>query len=196
VARKKNKNGYGLGTFVETEMFLSKAFMSLGKRGTSKTVSCASAQMLILLLGKRGFRDKKDKKGNKGKPVRVDDNKFKLPYKELSSRGIKTGTAARGFDELLAKGFIEIINPGGAYAQDQAIYGLVDDWRFWKLGDAPVRKRTKDINRGWQGKGIKFKKKDAASNGTIHTAWNGTIPDSTHSVERNHIKKVENETRA
>jgi len=161
VSKKKKKNGYGKGTFIETKMFLSKAFMSLGKRGTTETTSCMSTQILMCFLGKRQFKYRgKDRNGVRIRE-RVDNNRFTLTYKELERYNITQPLAVRAFDELLAKGFIEKTNQGGAFKQDKAIYALVDDWQFWQPGNAPVRKRPKDIKRGWQGKGRRFKKQNS-----------------------------------
>lgn len=149
----KNKNGYGQGTFIDTRLFLSPAFMSLGQPGTAPRVSCCSAQVLILLLGKRKFGTRQDKKGSKIWE-RTDENKFTLTYKELESYGISQKRVTRAIDELLAKGFIEIINPGGLYDKDKAIYGLTDDYRKWRPGNSPIRTRSRDVQRGYQGKKI------------------------------------------
>lgn len=156
----KNKNGYGKGTFIETQMFLSPAFLSLGQAGSCKKgkksyVSSISAQLLICLLAKRQFAEVRSSKGKK-KRERIDENKFTFTYKELSSKplNLTQPRATRGLDELLAKGFIEIIDPGGAYQKHKAVYGLTDDWVFWKPGDLPIRERKKDVKRGFQGKGL------------------------------------------
>jgi len=149
---KKDKgNGYGSGTFIDSSLFLSPAYLSLGHRGTSPTVSGCSVQMLTLFLGKRQF-DKVGKKGVRGKPVRSDDNKFTLTYKELESRGISQTRATRGFDELLAKGFIKIVHQGGCYDKDKTVYALTDDYKFWRSGHLPVRVRVRDVERGFQKK--------------------------------------------
>lgn len=162
----KNKNGYGKGTFVESSIFLSKAFLSLGRAGTSEVVSCVSCQVLMLLLGKRQFGKRKDRKGN---PVRerTDDNRFTLTYKELEARDILQKMATRAIDELLAKGFIKIIDPGGAYNKHKAVYALVEDFKSWRPGDPPVRKRSRDVRRGYQGK-------------NKHNGLTGGTPTRTH----------------
>lgn len=150
---KKNKNGYGKGTFVETKLFLSPAFISLGKPGTCPVSSYASHAMLLMLLGKRQFGTVKDRKRQKVK-MRTDENKFYLTYKELDHWGITQTAATRGIDELLAKGFIKIAEQGGAYNRHKTKYALVDDWTEWQFGYPPIRERPKDIKRGYQGKGI------------------------------------------
>ena len=149
---KRNGNGYGKGTFVETRMYLSKAFINLGQRGSSDTVSSYSIPMLMMFLGKRKFSTIKEK-GQK-KQVRSDDNRFHLTYKELASHGITQPAATRAIDELLAKGFVDIVEPGGAFDKHKTVYALVEDWMKWKPGDPPMRVRPKDVKRGFQGKGL------------------------------------------
>ena len=167
----KNKNGYGKGTFIESQMFLSPAFLSLGQPRSCEHVSSISVHILICLLAKRKFAERR---GNKGKiHERVDDNKFVFTYKEMTAPPLNftQPRATRGLDELLAKGFIAIVDPGGAYEKHKALYGLVDDWQFWKPGAPPVRKRNQDAKKGFQGRGLGAVKK------TQHTP---TLPTHTH----------------
>jgi len=79
----KNKNGYGAGTFIDTKMFLSEAFLSLNGRSRKTT------QVLIMFLGKRRFSRVK----HKGQKIRMrsDENEFTLTYKEVESRNISRG---------------------------------------------------------------------------------------------------------
>lgn len=159
VAMSKDKNGYGRGTFVDASIFLSPAWMSLGCPQTGPTISSCSCQVLMLLLGKRKFGYVKDRHGQKVWQ-RTDDNRFTLTYKELETRFISAKRATRAIDELLHKGFIEIIDPGGAFNKHKAVYALTDDFLKWRPGDPrksippdpPVRKRTRDVPRGFQGK--------------------------------------------
>ncbi len=171
---KKKGNGYGKGTFVETKMFLSKAFLNLGNKGTSPTVSTASHKILMMLLGKRQYSYIKENSGNK-KRIRSDENKFTLTYKELENYGIKQNTATRGIDELLAKGFISILDPGGAFEKHKAAYALEEDYLLWypKLKQV-FRKRERDILRGYQRKN---KTKIACvDGGHPHVRQRGTPP--------------------
>lgn len=162
----KKKNGYGTGTFIDTRMFLSEAFLSLGQPGSGPFVSSVSVQILMMFLGKRQFSTTAKKNGKQVRE-RLDDNEFTLTYEEITSYGYridKNGNrvkgaitqprATRGFDELLAKGFIEIAEYGGAYEKHKSKYSLVDDWKNWKAGDDPMRLRKKDRQRGYQGKGL------------------------------------------
>ena len=147
--KKKKGNGYGKGTFIETSMFLSPAFLSLGNKGTAKKVSACSIKVLILFLGKRQYKKIPGPDGRK-KTTRIDDNKFTLTYKELESRGIKQNAATRGIDELLSKGFIQIIDPGGTFEKHKAVYSLENDFILWRPGNKPVYQRKRDILRGFQ----------------------------------------------
>jgi hypothetical protein len=150
------KNGYGSSTMVVASMFLSPAFLSLGHRGTAEVVSACSVQFLILLLGKRQF-SKKDRKGSKSRQC-LNCKALTLTYKELEARGISQQRATRCIDELLAKGFIEIIHQGGCYDKDKTVFGLVDDYLRWRPGHIPMRARERrDVLRGFQGKAKKQK---------------------------------------
>ncbi|WDP91091.1 MAG: hypothetical protein HUN04_15865 [Desulfobacter sp.] len=169
-------NGYGRGTFLETSIFLSPAFLSLGNKGTSPTVSGCSVKILILILGKRQFRRSKAKKGRE-KMVRSDDNRFTLTYKELEARGIKQGAATRGFDELLAKGFISIVDPGGAFEKHKAVYALEDKYLMWRIGHPPIYQRQRDVHRGYQNpdrRGEPNKNATLVNDGHPHTCQQGT----------------------
>ena len=175
----KNRNGYGKGTFIDTKMFLSGAFLSLGQPGSGPFVSSVSVQILMMFLGKRQYAKAKIKGQNVIE--RIDDNKFTLTYKEITSYGCrleKNGNrvkgaitqprATRGIDELLAKGFIEIAEHGGAYEKHKSKYSLVDNWMNWRIGDAPVRRRGKDCWRGFQGKKLGVLKQIIAHTNVAH----------------------------
>ena len=153
--KKKKGNGYGKGTFIETSLFLSKAFLNLGVKGTSPVTSHSSHKILMLFLLKRGFGIIKDRKGIKsGHHIRTDENRFTLTYVELESHWISQKTATRGFDELLAKGFINIVDPGGAFEKHKAVYELADNYLLWNPKQKQVfKKRERDIRRGYQAAG-------------------------------------------
>ena len=187
--KKKKGNGYGKGTFIESKIFLSPAFLSLGKRGSSHRVSYASVQVLVLLLGKRQFATVKDKKGVRVK-VRTDDNEFTLTYKELSARYIDQPQVTRAFDELLAKGFIKISDPGGTFEKHKAKYSLVEDYHNWRPGDPPIRTRARDRKQGYQGKRLGASKNNfnARLKGTPTRTFGGDTPQQDTHVWRGHPK--------
>jgi hypothetical protein len=138
------------GTWVERELFNSEAFWNL--RGKAP-------QLLIRFLGKRKQAPQKDHKGNK-KVDWVNLQSLTMTYKELENMfydpaldehfGLTQPTITRAIDELLAKGFIEVVNPGGAYQQDKAVYALSKKWTWWKPGMVQSR-RKRDVRRGFQG---------------------------------------------
>lgn len=85
------------------------------------------------------------------KKYRKDGNRLVLTYAEAESLGITRNVFIRAIDELLEKGFIEIVNPGGAYKRDKTVYALVDDYLFWRPDQEPIRTRKRDVKRGFQG---------------------------------------------
>ncbi len=131
----KKQVGKGKGTFIERDLFESDAFLAL--RGVAP-------QMLIYLLGKRFF-----KKTRRGKFCE-NQNELTLSYAELKKLGVTQPRATRGFDELLAKGFIELKHQGGAYQKDQSVYALSNQWLLWKKG-AVFSKRPTVSKKGFQG---------------------------------------------
>ena len=186
----KKGNGYGSGTFIDTSLILSPAFLSLGCRNTAPAVSSCSSQICLLFYAKRQF-GKVGRKGVKGKPTRIDDNKFTLTYKELESMGISQARATRAFDELLAKGFIEIVHQGGCFDKDKTVYALTDDFRIWRVGHDPVRVRSHDVVRGYQKKNKKRRLQAVVENQTLrtstrdtHTHVNEGHPDKRHARQR------------
>jgi hypothetical protein len=126
------------GTWIEREMFQSRAFLSL--KGFAP-------QLLILFLSKRSI----ETIGGKGKERRrcTNKNSLSVTYIEREKLGITQPRATRGLDELLAKGFLEQTHAGGAYKRDRATYGLSDKWRLWTPGII-FETRKRDVRRGFQ----------------------------------------------
>ena len=129
--------GKGKGTWVERDLFESPAFIAL--RGVAP-------QMLIYILAERIF-----KKPNKKSKTRICENEdeLKLSYIELEKLGITQPRATRGFDELLAKGFIRIEHHGGGYQKDQSIYSLSNQYLLWKKGKV-FSARPDVLKKGFQ----------------------------------------------
>ena len=135
--QNKKHIGSGKGTFVERDLFESPAYFAL---------SGVAPQMLIYLLGKRIF-----KKPNKKSKTRTCENEDHLTfsYIELKKLGITQPRGTRGFDELLAKGFIKIKHHGGGYQKDQNIYALSNQWLLWRKGIV-LDERPKGLKKGFQ----------------------------------------------
>ena len=110
---------------------------------------------------------------------------FTLTYKELENKPyyFSQPKITRGIDELLAKGFIEIVNRGGCFEKDKATYALVEDWKNWRQGNRPIRTRAKDVNRGYQGKGLGAVENNYCTHERCpptHTHTLHTLPEDTH----------------
>ena len=126
--------GKGMGTFVLRDLFESPAFIAL--RGVAP-------QMLIYILGKREFP-----KIGKTR-ICVNADQIKLSYIELEKLGITQPRATRGFDQLLAKGFISLEYHGGGCQKDQSIYSLSNQYLLWKKGKV-FSARPDVLKKGFQ----------------------------------------------
>lgn len=142
------------GSYIERELYQSKAFMSL---------KAFSVKLLILFFDKRMRESRtqaKDKKGIKRVPKFINLDNIAMPYAEIEKKyGIKRQTITRAIDDLLAKGFIEIRHHGGCCQHDKTIYALVDNWMLWTPSTAPFSVRQRDIRRGYQGQKVGAVKK-------------------------------------
>lgn len=127
MARKRRMSA---GTWITREMARSPAYVALTSSGKN---------ILMQVLLKRVFKNDKTLKNK--------DN-ITVTYKELESLGMSRGSITNGLTDVMAKGFLQIIRQGGAYQQDKTVYGLIDNWKFWKKGDPPVVKKQKGKNAG------------------------------------------------
>ena len=110
------------GTWIEREMFESKAYISL--KGFAP-------QLLTLFLSKRQF----EYQGRKGKEKRVCKNVDNLVFTYIEAEkkyGVSKPRFSRAIADLMAKGFITLVSHGGGYKQDKSLYGLSDKWMFWQ----------------------------------------------------------------
>jgi len=135
---RKKRVGRGKGTFLLSDLYESNAFWAL---------TGAAPQMLVYLLGKREFRKTNS---NNNQRICVNADNLTFSYVELKILGVTQPRATRGFDELLAKGFITIVHAGGGCQGDQSIYALSDKWKFWNKGTV-FSERPDVIKRGFQG---------------------------------------------
>ncbi|MFH7326615.1 hypothetical protein [Desulfurivibrio sp. C05AmB] len=175
---KKKSRKMQPGTWLERDLFTSPAFLELGG---------FAPQLLILFLGKRDI--------DPNTKVVVNRDNITMTFIELEQfyerrekqlkdqgsgtlaplpkGGIKRPRITRALDQLLAHGFIRIIRRGGAYKKDKTIYGLTEDWRFWRPGTV-IRSREPDTRRlGYNGR----KTKIAHENVPIHTHENVPIEE-------------------
>ena len=151
------------GTWIERDMFESKAFIYL--KGFAP-------QLLILFLAKRKFQ----KHGRNGKEKRVCVNckALSLTYIEAQNKyGITKSRFSRAIGELLAKGFITIIHHGGSYKQDKTKFGLIDKWMRWQPGMIFETRKKQNVQRGF----CKPKTKVTRENVPIHSHENIPIEE-------------------
>ena len=131
------------GTFFPERMLMSRAFWALGGRAQGG---------LIYFLRKRDMKPD----GNGGYRC-VNARKISVTYKELQNLfnngriepdqkfdGLSKKQVEKILDELLAKGFIEVVYQGGNIVGDRTIYGLTDDWQEWTKGKV-FRTRNKRV---------------------------------------------------
>ncbi len=123
------------GTWILRELYTSYAFI---------TLKGAAPQVLILFLGKRDMR--RAKFGKRTEWVCVNRDHIHLTYIEAQRFRITKARFSRALDELLGKGFIEVVHKGGAWQKDVSVYALSDGWKSWKRGsvlNARVKERVK-----------------------------------------------------
>jgi hypothetical protein len=133
---KKYKSG---GTWIEREMLESEAYLSLNG---------FAPQLLCLILLKRQFENH----GRKGKQKRICLNcdKLNITYTEFKSKyGVTQPRMTRAIDQLLEKGFLSIVYPGGTFRQDKAVYALSTNWIIWKPGMVFETRKKEGIERGF-----------------------------------------------
>jgi hypothetical protein len=155
---KKIDNG---GTFLQRKMSMSIAFLSLNK---------SAFIMLIALLNARKTAHLKDKKSKKTKPVFINEDSLEMPYATLKKNWhLNQQAVSRAIDELMAKGFIEIVHQGGLGEHDKARYALSEDYLRWTPGMPAFRTRNRDVRRGYQGQRLGATAKVAHKIIPLHT---------------------------
>lgn len=126
------------GTWVTRELLNSRAFWALSgtakgilfqfllKRNMDKQHKCLNQRKITMTyLELENLFSSNEKQHLTGRSIYVQSG---LPT------GLSRGSIARGFKDLMAKGFIEIVSQGGAYQKDKTIYGITDDWKSWIPG--------------------------------------------------------------
>jgi hypothetical protein len=127
------------GTWIEKSLYESKAYLAL---------TGVAPQLLTLFLGKRQFEYQL--RGGRKERVCVNRDAIQFSYLEAGKKyGITKPRFARGVDDLLAKGFLTVKHFGGGFQRDQSVYGLSDQWRFWRPGTVFERRPKENITRGF-----------------------------------------------
>ncbi|MDA3897696.1 MAG: hypothetical protein PF482_16300 [Desulfobacteraceae bacterium] len=141
---KSNKSG---GFFINRDMYLSDAYLSLSR--TALIILNA-----FLDARKRNTQKQaKQKSGRRKEPVFINLDSIEMPYDTLVKKyKLNRSSIPRGLDELMAKGFIKISYHGGACKHDKTRYALLDNFLLWLPGMEPFYKRPKKENKGYQGR--------------------------------------------
>ena len=138
LAKKRKYPKSAPGTWIERELFLSPTFFKLAG---------IASQLLIVILGKRRFETISSAKRNKR--ICTNSDNITFTYKEAESLGISKPAFTRALDELLAKGFLEIVHQGGACQGDKTIFKLSDKWRLWRPGIVFSERKKEPVSRGF-----------------------------------------------
>ena len=149
------------GTWIEREMLVSAAYNAL---------TGWAPQLLCHFLHKRRF----ETQGRKGKETRICTNRDSITFTYIEaekSYGITSKRFARAIDELLEKGFVTVVSPGGAYKRDKSIFGISDKWLLWRKGTVFEQRKRENISRGFRNK----KTNSTDVNAAIHTDVSAVI---------------------
>lgn len=112
------------------------------------SLSGFSPQLLTLVFGKRQF-EKQGRRG-KGKWVLINGDNINITYAEFKKKyGITQPKLTRAIDQLLEKGFLTVVRPGGTYRHDKAVYALSDNWILWKPGLTFQKREREAVRRGF-----------------------------------------------
>jgi hypothetical protein len=125
--------------YLTYQLFVSDAFRSLKP---------ASRDILALIY----FEVKLTSAKKRGKytPVILNRDNIKAPYVEIQERlGYSKKTIWTAFKEILAHGFLEVVENGGGCKGDCKVYKISEKWREWKQGQI-INEIGKNGKIGWQ----------------------------------------------
>ena len=126
---------------LDRELLASPAFRSLSRTA-----------MLVYLdfLGKRKIR----KIGKPKMPKILNNGEITYYYSEATKKGISRVRFRNALDELIEKGFIDLVHQGTGYhtgtgyQRDKSLYGLSERWRDYGTPSFIKKTRPKDIRDG------------------------------------------------
>jgi hypothetical protein len=77
-------------------------------------------------------------------------DRINITYTEFKNKyGITQPRLTRGIDQLLEKGFLSIVHPGGMYRKDKAVYSLSNNWMIWQPGIIFEIRERESVDRGF-----------------------------------------------
>ena len=128
--------------YLTYEVFMSNAFRDLRP---------AARDILTQLYFEVEMSSRK-KRSKKYTPTVTNRHDIKLTYDEIKARlHYSEKTIWLSFKQFLANGFLQVIKHGGGSKGDFQVYGITEDWRYWKK-EQIVRTIQKNGKTGWQRK--------------------------------------------
>jgi len=113
-----------------------------------RELSGVATKVLIYFMAKRHFKNFGTAK--KQRWVLENGRSICFTYKEaLNKYGISQKRFTRAIDDLLEKGFISIVHPGGTCEKDKAAYAIEENWRFWVKGKVCFERKHEPVQRGF-----------------------------------------------
>ena len=105
-------------------------------------------QLLTLVFGKRQY----EKQGRKGKEkwICINGDSINITYAEFGRKyAITQPRLTRAIDDLLEKGFLSRVYPGGMCRHDKASFSLIDKWMLWRPGVVFETREKELVKRGF-----------------------------------------------
>jgi hypothetical protein len=133
----------GKNIWFSKELIESKAYAAIKTATAHKILSYFFLKRQFELIGRQG-KEQWDIKNN---------GEIVFTYKEAQWRyGIAETSFGNAIDELLDKGFIDIVASGQGTYKVTNFYAISDRWRFYGTSDyeKPKLRTGKPINRGFQ----------------------------------------------
>ena len=116
-------------------------------------LSATAIRVYLRMLIKRPSRELKDGVRRKKPKYVYENGPIVFTYNEAECFGIPRTSFARAIRELIEKGFIKIIHPGGTVriekggrSKDWTTYELIDDWQLWGTPDFIPRTKKSVIS--------------------------------------------------
>lgn len=132
---------------MQQRMIKSPAWLSLG----------SAAKDIYLLLRCQCIVDKEataaqKKRQKQSGAVFKNGRELILTYSQAQDYGISAGRFRRGVDELVERGFIDIVRTGFGLHKVPTLYGLSERWRHWGTDsfDPSDRPKAAQGNMGFQ----------------------------------------------
>jgi len=150
------------GTWIEGEMVVHSSFISL--KG-------AAPQVLLLFRCKCVMEKRPKRKPKRWRPRILNNGEITFYYSEAEKRGITRPRFKRAIDELVKKGFIDIMRPGNGFARIPTLYAISDRWRKWGTPEFEHATRAKDTRN-------RRRRAEEVGNASIPCIGNANVPCS------------------